>query len=215
MLTDNKIFSKIFMWMFVGLAITYGVGYYVSLNENMLYNVFSKYYIFFIIAEIAIVIFLSARINKMNPMTAKILFCLYSFVTGLTFSSIFVIYELTSIMTIFGVTSIIFLIFALIGYKTNIDLTKFGVYLFMGIIGVIICNIINLFVGSGTFDLGITIVALIIFIAYIAYDIQIIKRKLYHITEEDNLAIFGALQLYLDFINVFIRLLSLFGKSRD
>ena len=215
MLTDNKIFSKIFMWMFVGLAITYGVGYYVSLNENMLYNVFSKYYILFIIAEIAIVIFLSARINKMNPMTAKILFCLYSFVTGLTFSSIFVVYELTSIISIFGITSVIFLVFALIGYKTNIDLTKFGVYLFMGIIGVIICNIINIFVGSNTFDLGITIIALIIFIAHIAYDIQIIKRKLYHITEEDNLAIFGALQLYLDFINVFIKLLQLFGKSRD
>ena len=202
MIQDNKIFSKIFFWMFIGLAITFGIGYYVSLNSNMLYNVFSKYYIFLVIAEIAVVIWLSARIRKMRPTTTKILFCLYSFLTGLTFSSIFVLYEITSIISIFGITAIIFLIFALIGYFTKIDLTKFGVYLFMGLLGVIICSIINMF-------------ALIIFIAYIAYDIQIIKRNLYTFEEQDNLAIFGALQLYLDFINIFLRLLQLFGRSRD
>ena len=215
MIQDNKIFSKIFFWMFIGLAITFGIGYYVSLNGNMLYNVFSKYYIFLVIAEIAVVIWLSARIRKMSPTTAKILFCLYSFLTGLTFSSIFVLYEITSIISIFGITAIIFLIFALIGYFTKIDLTKFGVYLFMGLLGVIICSIINKFVKSGTFDLTLTIIALIIFIAYIAYDIQIIKRNLYTFEEQDNLAIFGALQLYLDFINIFLRLLQLFGRNRD
>ena len=215
MLQDNKIFSKIFFWMFIGLAITFGVGYYVSINENMLYNVFSKYYIFLIIAELAVVIWLSAKINKMQPQTAKILFCVYSFLTGLTFSSIFVIYNMMSIMYVFGITSIIFLIFALIGYYTNIDLTKMGVYLFMILIGVIICSIINIFVGSYKFDLVLTIICLIVFIIYIAYDIQVIKRKLYHIANEENFAIFGALQLYLDFINIFIRLLQLFGRSRD
>ena len=215
MLQDNKIFSKIFFWMFIGLAITFGVGYYVSINENMLYNVFSTYYIFLIIAELVVVIWLSARINKMQPTTAKILFCVYSFITGLTFSSIFVVYEMMSIMYVFGITSIIFLIFALIGYYTNIDLTKIGVYLFMILIGVIICSIINIFVGSYKFDLILTIICLVVFIIYIAYDIQVIKRKLYHIANEENFAIFGALQLYLDFINIFIRLLQLFGKSRD
>lgn len=215
MLQENKIFSKIFFWMFVGLAITFGVGYYVSLNENMLYNVFSSYYIFLIIAEIGVVIWLSARIRKMKPTTAKVLFCLYSFITGLTFSSIFVVYQITSIVFVFGITAIIFLIFALIGYFTKMDLTKIGTYLFMILLGVIICSIINIFVGSETFDLGITIVCLIVFIVYTAYDIQIIKRNLYNITEEDNLAIYGALQLYLDFINIFLRLLQLFGKSRD
>lgn len=215
MIQDNKIFSKIFFWMFIGLAITFGIGYYVSLNGNMLYNVFSKYYIFLVIAEIVVVIWLSARIRKMSPTTAKILFCLYSFLTGLTFSSIFVLYQITSIISIFGITAIIFLIFALIGYFTKIDLTKLGVYLFMGLLGVIICSIINMFVKSGTFDLTLTIIALIIFIAYIAYDIQIIKRNLYTFEEQDNLAIFGALQLYLDFINIFLRLLQLFGRNRD
>ena len=212
MLQDNKIFSKIFFWMFIGLAITFGIGYYVSLNENMLYNVFSKYYIFLIIAELVVVIWLSARIRKMQPTTAKLLFCAYSFLTGLTFSSIFVVYKMTSIVMVFGITSLIFLIFALIGYFTKLDLTKIGTYLFMILLGVIICSLINMFVGSSTFDLGITIVALIIFIAYIAYDIQIIKRNLYLIPEEDNLAIYGALQLYLDFINIFLYVLRIVGK---
>ena len=118
-------------------------------------------------------------------------------------------------MYVFGITALIFLIFAAIGYFTKIDLTKIGVYLFMALLGVIICSIINIFVGSQTFDLTLTIICLIIFIIYIAYDIQIIKRNLYLIEEEDNLAIYGALQLYLDFINIFIRLVSLFARSRD
>ena len=212
---DNKIFSKVFFWMFIGLAITFGIGYYVSINDVMLYNIFSKYYIFLVIAELVVVVWLSARIRSMKPMTAKILFCLYSLITGLTFSSIFVVYKITSIVYVFGITSLIFLIFALIGYFTKIDLTKLGTYLFMALLGVIICSIINIFVGSETFDLGITIVCLIIFIAYIAFDIQVIKRNLYIITEEDNLAIYGALQLYLDFINIFLRLLQLFGRNND
>ncbi|MBE6139375.1 MAG: Bax inhibitor-1/YccA family protein [Firmicutes bacterium] len=215
MLESNKLFSKVFLWMFIGLAITFGIGYYVSINANMLYNVFSEYYIFLVIAELVVVIWLSARIRKMKPMTAKILFCLYSLITGLTFSSIFVVYEITSIVYVFGITSLIFLIFALIGYFTKIDLTKIGVYLFMILFGVIICSIINMFVGSETFDLGITIVCLIVFIVYVAYDIQVIKRNLYLIEEEDNLAIYGALQLYLDFINIFLRLLQLFGRNND
>ena len=214
-LEDNKIFSKVFMWMFIGLAITFGVGYYVSLNENMLINIFQNYYLVFIIAELAVVLILSARIRKIQPLTAKILFCAYSFLTGLTFSSIFVIYSITSIVYVFGITALIFLIFALIGYFTNIDLSKFGVYLFMALVGVIICSLINLFVGSEKFDLGITIVCLLVFIAYIAYDIQVIKRNLYSIPEEDNLAIYGALQLYLDFINIFLRLLRFFGSRKN
>lgn len=215
MLKENKIFSKVFFWMFIGLAITFGVGYYASLNEVMLYNVFSKYYIFLIIAELVVVIVLSARIRKMQPTTAKILFCLYSFITGLTFSSIFVVYEITSIIYVFGITSLIMLIFAAIGYYTNMDLTKIGTYLFMALLAIIICSIINMFVGSETFDLTLTIICLLVFIIYIAYDVQVIKRNSYMIENEENAAIYGALQLYLDFINIFLRLLELFGKNRD
>lgn len=214
MLEENKIFSKVFMWMFIGLAITFGVGYYVSLNTNMLYNI-SNYCIFFIIAELVVVLILSARIRKLKPITAKIMFCVYSFLTGLTFSVIFILYEVTSIIYVFGITAVIFLIFALIGYFTKLDLSKFGVYLLMALIGVIICSIINMFVKSEGFDIGITIVCLLVFIAYIAYDIQVIKRNLYLIENEDNLAIYGALQLYLDFINIFLRLLRFFGNRRN
>jgi len=215
MIESKNVFSKVFMWMFIGLAITFGIGYYVSVNPNMIFNVFGSYYWLLVIAELVVVIWLSARIRRMKPTTAKILFCVYSFLTGLTFSSIFVVYEISSIIYVFGITAILFLIFALIGYFTKIDLTKIGVYLFMALLGVIICSIINIFVGSETFDLGITIVCLIVFIIYIAYDMQIIKRNLYLIPEEDNLAIYGALQLYLDFINIFLRLLQLFGRNRD
>lgn len=212
----DKLFSKVFMWMFIGLAVTFGVAYYVASNPIMLENVFKgSSYIFIVIAELLVVIFLSARINKMSTMTAAISFLLYSALTGLTFSLIFVAYEISSIVFIFGLTSIIFLVFGLLGYVTNIDLTKMGTYLMMALFGIIIATVINMFVGSETFDLGLCIVGIIVFVGFIAYDIQKIKQRMYAINNEDNLAIYGALQLYLDFINIFIRLLQLFGKSRD
>jgi len=215
MLENNKIFSKVFMWMFIGLLITFGTGYFVSLNVDMLFSIFSKYYGILIIAELLVVIFLSAMINKMQPITAKIMFCLYSFLTGLTFSSVFVVYQMTSIIYVFGITSLIFLVFSLIGYFTKIDLTKFGTYLLMALFGIIICGIVNMFVGSEIFDLTIIIVSLIVFICYVAYDIQVIKRKLYMINDEEKFAIIGALELYLDFINIFLKLIQLFGKQND
>lgn len=214
MLEENKIFSKVFMWMFIGLAITFGIGYYVSLNENMLYNIFKNYYWILVIAEFVTVIWLSVRIRKMSETAAKFMFCLYSFLTGLTFSAVFVAYSITSIIYVFGITAVVFLIFSLLGYYTKMDLTKIGTYLLMALFGVIICSIVNIFVGSETFNLGLTIIGLLIFIIYIAYDIQIIKRNLYGL-EGENLAIYGALQLYLDFINIFLKLLRLIGNSRD
>ena len=212
----NKIFSKIFLWMFIGLAITFGVAYYISTNDNMIYNLFSgsKYYIFWIL-EIVVVLFLSVRIRKLNPLTAKILFLLYSALTGLTLSSVFIIYDVMSIVYTFAITSGLFLGFGLVGYFTKLDLTKIGIYLMMALFGVIIASLINVFVGSEVFDLGLCIIAIIIFLAYIAYDIQIIKKNMYGIDNENNLVIYGALQLYLDFINLFIRLLRFFGKSKD
>lgn len=213
-LDNNKIFTKIFMWMFVGLLITFGTGYYVSLNSNMFYNVFAKYYLILAIVEIGVAIFLSVRIRKMSPMTAKILYLLYTFLTGLTFSAIFVVYEITSIIFVFLISALIFGVFALIGYFTKIDLTRIGIYLMMALFGIIICSIINIFVHSETFNMALVIGALILFIIYVAYDIQVIKKNMYGIPEEDNLAIYGAFQLYIDFINIFIRLLELFGNRK-
>ena len=211
----NEIYSKIFMWMFVGLALTFGTAYYTSTNVDALSVIFGKgMYVVFAIIEIALAIFLGVRITKMNPTTAKVCYLLYAFLTGLTFSSIFVAYKVTSIVFVFGITAVLFLIFAIIGKTTKMDLSKLGTYLFMLLIGVIICSIINIFLRSEGFNLGITIVSLIIFLGYIAFDVQKVKR-LEAVVPEENLAILGAFELYLDFINVFIDLLRLFGDSNN
>ena len=211
----NNLYSKMFMWMFVGLLITFLVGYYVSTNENMIYNIFAtKFYWVIYIAEIVTVIVLSARILKMSKNGAIFGFLLYSFLSGLTFSSIFLTFKMSSIIFIFLITALVFLIFALIGHFTKINLTKLGTILFMGLIGILIASIINIFVQSQTFDLILVIIGIIVFIGYIAYDINKVKRLEGQI-DEDKLSIIGALELYLDFINLFIRLLQLFGKNKD
>lgn len=212
----NRVFPKMFFWMFVGLIVTFGVAYFLSQSEVMMYNLFSgKKYIIVWIAEIVVVLVLSLRIRKLSVMTARILFLLYSFLTGLTVSSIFVVYSIPSIIYVFLITSILFLVFAIIGYVTKIDLSRFGSILMMALLGSLICVIINMFIKSETFDLVTTIVMVLIFLAYIAYDINVIKRNYMDIEDEDKLAIYGALSLYLDFINLFLRLLRLFGKSND
>lgn len=214
-ITENKLISKTFLWMFIGLAITFGVGYYVSCNENMLFNLFSGYkWLVLVILEFGLVIALSAFITKLNPMIAKVLFCIYALVTGLTFSTIFVVYELGSIIYVFGITGVVFLIFALLGYYTKLDLSKIGTYLLMALIAIIIASIINMFIGSSALEFGITIIGLIIFVGYVAYDINMLKRSSAY-DQNENLPIFWALQLYLDFINLFIKLLRLLGKERN
>lgn len=210
-----KIYSKVFLWMFLGLLVTFITGIYVSTNENILIFLFQNNgFIFAIIAEFITVIFLTARIRKMSPTTARISFLLYSFLTGLTFSSIFLVYELSSIMLIFLVTSLLFGIFALIGNYTSLDLTKLGTFLLMMLFGVIICVLINIFLDNSTFDIIISSISVIVFLGYTAYDMQKVKL-LEDEMDEDNLAIYGALQLYLDFINILLDLLRLFGKGRD
>ena len=212
----DKVFSKMFLWMFLGLIVTFGVGYYLSMNETMMYNLFSGYkYMIVWVVELIVVIVLSARINKLSVWTARILFILYSILTGLTVSTIFIVYSFSSILYVFLITAILFLLFGLIGYFTKIDLSKFGIILMMILLGCLIGTIINIFVNSNTFDLVTTIILVIVFLGYIAYDINVIKRRLYGIEDEDKLAIYGALQLYLDFINLFLNLLRLFGKDND
>ena len=210
----NKIYSKVFGWMFFGLLGTFLTGYIIANNVNMLLFVLEIPFIIYAILEIGLVIFLSARIHKMSDTTAKLCFLIYSFVTGLTFSTIFIVYEISSIIYVFGITALLFGIFAIFGHFTKLDLTKISTFLLMGLIGVIICSIINIFLGNSTFDLIITIISVIIFLAYTAYDMQKIKRSINTLPEE-NLAIISALELYLDFINLFLELLRLFGKSKD
>lgn len=211
----SDVLKKVFLWMTVGLLITFATGYVVSVNPNMIERIFSSsIYIILAIIELALVIILSARITKMNPTTARVLFILYSFVTGLTFSSIFIVYEISSIIYVFLITAIIFGILSLIGYSTNIDLTKFGTYLMIALIAVLLSTIINIFVGNGTFEIIICMISVLVFLGFTAYDVQKIKR-LSNYYDEDSIAIIGALELYLDFINIFLDLLRLFAKNND
>lgn len=214
---NNKFLSKVFGWMFIGLLITFGTGFLVSSNENMLINVLSGPGLAIIlIMELLLVIFLSARIAKMSSSVAKASFILYSFVNGLFFSTYFVEFEISSLIFVFLITAIIFGIFALIGATTKLDLTKMGTYLLMGLIGIIICGVINIFVGSSSFDFILSVVGVILFLGYTAYDVKMIMNSdKFSMIPEENLAIYGALELYLDFINLFIRLIEFFGKRND
>ena len=211
---ENKLISKSFLWMCFGLLVTFLTGYFVSNNEVMLENIYGgNMYLLFVIIEFILVIVLSARVMKMQPTTAKVCFLLYSFVSGLTFASIFIFFEMSSIMFIFLISAIIFAIMALIGYFTNIDLTRIGTYLLFALLAVVIVSLINIFIGSSTLSLVISIICVLLFLGITAYDVQKIKALQSSGLPEDNLAIYGALELYLDFINLFIHLLSIFGRS--
>lgn len=210
----KEIYPKIFTWMFVGLMITFATGYFVATSESMLTSIFSSgMYFILILAELGTVIYLSARINKMSVTSARIAFILYSFLSGLTFSSIFVYYEIGSIIFMFFIAAILFLLFALIGTFTNLDLSKIGSILLMLLVGVILCSVVNMFIGNAGFDLALCVISLIVFLGFTAYDMQKIKR-LSDYYDDNKLAIIGALELYLDFINIFLDLLRIFGNSR-
>lgn len=214
-MAENKLISKSFLWMFIGLLVTFITGFLVANSEVMLENVFGGLQWILIIIELAIVIFLSARIFKMSPVTAKISFLLYSFVSGLTFSSIFVAFNLDAVIMVFLVSALIFGIMSFIGYITKIDLTGIGFYALMALIGVIIVSFINIFMHNSTLDLILSIISIIIFIVITAYDVQKIIALESSSLPKENLAIYGALDLYLDFINIFLNLLSIFGRSDD
>ena len=151
----------------------------------------------------------------MKPITAKICFLLYSFVSGLTFSSVFVGFEISSVMYVFLIAAVVFAIFGAIGYFVNVDLNRISTFLIMGLLAIIICSFVNLFLANTTFDLIVSIIALIIFFGFTAYDIQKVKILSNAGMNNDVVAINGAFELYLDFINIFVHLLSIIGNSRD
>ena len=212
----NNVFKKVYTWMFIGLLLTFATGYFVSTNENMVYKIYSTslYWILAVI-EIILVIVLSARIGKMNITTSRIMFLTYSFVSGLTFSSIFIAYNMSSIIFVFLISALLFLIFAILGYVTKLDLTSVGTFLLMALIGIVICSIINIFVGNGTFEIVICSISILIFLGFTAYDVNKIKQLQDIYPDEDSLAIVGALEFYLDFINIFLDLLRIVANNRD
>lgn len=211
---NKEIYPKVFTWLFIGLLITFVTGYSLSLNPSLIYNLSGGFSLVLLLVEIAIAIFFSVRLQKMSKTTAIICYGLYSLITGFTLSGIFIIYKLTSIIYIFLVSAVLFLIFAIMGKTTKIDLSKFGTFLFMMLFGIIVLSFINIFLGFDKLNFIISVVSIAIFLGYVAYDMQKV-RDLALAVGEDKAAIFGAFQLYLDFINLFVDLLRLFGKSND
>ena len=171
-----------------------------------------------LIAQVGVVIFLSARLHSMSMSTATILFILYSVLTGVSFGSLFLVYEMSDIIATFFVTAGTFFVTSLVGYVTRMDLSKMGSILFMLLIGLVIATVVNMFLGSEGLYMICTYAGVIIFVGLTAYDTQNIKRMFNEYgTADDNgqkLALMGALMLYLDFINLFIYLLRLIG-GRD
>ena len=212
---NNEIYPKMFTWLCVGLLITFITGYSLSINKEMMYNILSVGIIPIVILELGIAIAMGFLIKKMSPMVAKVCYLVYCVVTGITFSSIFVLYKMSSVISIFGISALIFGLLALYGYITKKDLSKFGTILFFILLGLIVGELLNAFIfKSETANMGLSIIGVLVFTFYIAYDVNKVKYILPTLGEEKT-AIYGAFQLYLDFINLFIRLLELFGKRDD
>ncbi len=212
---ENKLYSNVFMWLFAGLLLTFGSGYVLSLYPDAVINIMGGTgYIIAIVIEVAVAIFFGVRIRKMSKNTAIFCYLLYSLVTGVTFSTLFLAFDLTSLMMIFGITALVFGIFAFFGMVTKLPLHKLGTMLLMGLVAIILASLVNLFIGSASFEFGICIIGILIFIGYIAYDMKMLPALFNELGEEKG-AIYGAFQLYLDFINLFLRLLQLLGNSND
>lgn len=220
-LNFSKYLSKCFMWMFVGLLVSFATAFIFNYT-GLFISIYSSFGMMFTllisIIEIVLVISVSRVVFKLEAKKAISLFLAYSIVNGITLSYIFFIYDLTSIIYVFLATAGIFGVMALIGYTTKLDLSKLGTFITISLIGMLIAGIILMFAFSETAYVLYSIIGIALFMLITAYDIHIIKRLYYstNTSEQHNaLAIYGALQLYLDFINIFIRLVALFGQSRD
>lgn len=210
---------KVYGWMTLALAITGLVAVATAMNPSIMAAISgSPVFLVVIIAQLVVVLVLSAVMPKLNAGVATGLFIIYSALTGLTFSMLFLIYTATSIGQVFFITAGTFGLVSAYGYITRRDLTSIGNLAFMALIGLILGMIVNIFLASSALDWILTILGVIIFVGLIAYDTQRIKRMAAGIGEDGEAsrkaAVFGALALYLDFINLFLRLLRIFGRRR-
>jgi len=216
----NAFISKVFGWMFVGLLVTAGTSYLVLTNQKLLMALVSNIFLVFgiFIGELVLVSILSARITRLSYGTALALFLGYAVLNGVTFSTILLVYTGSLVVTAFFIAAVSFGIMCIYGYITKADLTRFTTILTMGLIGIIVLSLINIFLPISRLDWFISILSLVIFLGLTAYDMQKLK-SFYFGTEGDislrnNLGILGALALYLDFINLFLTILRIFGGRR-
>ena len=210
---------KVYVWMTLALVITGICAYGVATSPALLQLVFGNSAAIWVlfIAELGLVFYTTARIQRLSLSTATTLFIIYSALNGVTLSSIFVVYAMTSIAKVFFITAGTFAAMAFVGYTTKKDLTRFGGIAMMLLIGLIIASLVNMFVQSSMLDLVLSYIGVALFVGLTAWDSQQIKRALAMQTDmsEDSqkVALLGALTLYLDFINLFLYLLRIFGRS--
>lgn len=211
--------NKVYSWMTLALVATALTAMYVAQSETILGVVFGNSAMPWILmlAEVGIVIYLSARINRISYATALTLFGVYSILNGVVLSVILLVYELTTIYTAFFATAGTFAAMSFIGYTTKKDLSGLGGVLTMALLGLIIASLVNLFFHNSALDSIITYVGVFIFVGLTAYDTQKIKQMLAYSNGVDQrkIGLLGALSLYLDFINLFLYILRLLGSRKD
>ena len=219
--TFKVLMRKVYLWMTLALMITGITAAGVANSPNILALIYSSQVVMWgiIIAEFGLVIYISARLDKLSLSTATTLFALYSILNGVMLSSIFLLYSTAIISKVFFITAGTFGVTALYGYATKKDLSSLGNILFMALIGLVIATVVNVFMKSAMFDLILSYIGVIIFVGLTAWDSQKIKHMMMVQQDADEsaqkLALIGALSLYLDFINLFLYLLRIFGRSND
>lgn len=213
--------AQVYGWMTVGLLLTAFVALYVASSEALLSMIFSSKIVFFglIIAQLGLVFVLSGMVHKMSGAMATSLFMLYSVLTGVTISSVLLLYTASSIASTFFICAAMFGALSVYGYTTKRSLTGMGSFLFMGLIGIIIASIVNIFMQSSMMSMLISYAGVLIFAGLTAYDTQKLKDMGNELNQEDKenmrrYSIMGALTLYLDFINLFLMLLRILGDRR-
>jgi uncharacterized protein len=219
----NDFVRSVYNWMGIGLALTGFIAFYVSSSPTMIRIIFGNPIIFFILilAELGMVFAISGMVNRMSAGTATSLFVIYSALNGVTLSFVFLAYTRTSIFSTFFICAGTFIGCSIYGWATKKDLTSLGGFLMMGLIGIIIASLVNIFIQSSAMSIIISYVGVFVFVGLTAYDTQKIKNMA--MTQPAGLdnavvrkgAILGALSLYLDFINLFLMLLRIFGQTRE
>ncbi len=214
--SENTLLQKTFFWMFLGLLGTAIVAWY-TYSSGLFVDILTKgYFSILLIAELVVVIVFSLLFTKLSPTTVGILYFVYAMINGVSLATIFVVFELSSIIWLFLASAALFGVMALYGYKTSKDLSNWHTLLFSTLLIGLILSIINIFLGNSSLDILIDWVILIVFFGITAYDMNKLKQFQYNDTlPQDKLHIYCAMQLYLDFINTFLRILSIFGKEKN
>jgi len=216
---QTRVINQVYLWMTLGLALTGATAFFVASTDSIKQVIFGNQIVFWglVIAELGLVFVISGLISRLSAAAATGLFFLYSALNGLTLASIFLVYNLGSIAGVFLITAGTFGVMSLYGITTKTDLTKIGNLLFMALIGMVIAGLVNIFIGSSVLSLIISVIGVVVFTGLTAYDAQRIKEMSAAALDgesEGKIAVLGALSLYLNFINLFLSLLRLFG-SRD